>query len=104
MAIQAIKDWWNCTFGNPMNHSLSVSTLKRAKALRDGEEPIPSDSTERLRKLVDDLDPKVRETLILHVNEGLTYREIAKRLQVTEPVVLRRLTKAYSYLRMNGVV
>jgi DNA-directed RNA polymerase specialized sigma24 family protein len=37
--------------------------------------------------------------LLLHVNEGLTYKQITDRLGISPRIVLRDLTKAYSHLR-----
>jgi RNA polymerase sigma factor (sigma-70 family) len=50
---------------------------------------------------VDRLPKRQREVLLLRVNEGLTYKQIAERLQVTPRIVLRDLTRAYSQLRMR---
>ena len=50
---------------------------------------------------VDKLPKRQREVLLLHVNEGLTYKEIADRLNVTYRIVLRDLTRAYATLRMQ---
>jgi RNA polymerase sigma-70 factor (ECF subfamily) len=50
---------------------------------------------------VDRLPPRQREVLLLHVNEGLTYVQIAKQKQLTYRVVLRDLTRAYSQLRQE---
>ena len=47
------------------------------------------------------LPPRQRQVLLLHVNEGLTYKQIAVRLSVTYRVVLRDLTRAYSQLRIQ---
>ena len=45
------------------------------------------------------LPPRQREVLLLHVNEGLTYKQITDRLGLSPRVVLRDLTRAYSQLR-----
>lgn len=50
---------------------------------------------------VDKLPPRQRAILLLHVNEGLTYKQIAQRLGLTYRIVLRELTRAYSTLRMQ---
>jgi DNA-directed RNA polymerase specialized sigma24 family protein len=39
--------------------------------------------------------------LRLHVNEGLTYKQIARRLHVTEGMALRDLARAYASLRVQ---
>nr|WP_298723704.1 RNA polymerase sigma factor [uncultured Steroidobacter sp.] len=54
-----------------------------------------------LQNAVNRLPKRQREVLLLHVNEGLTYKEIADRLNVTYRIVLRDLTRAYATLRMQ---
>jgi RNA polymerase sigma factor (sigma-70 family) len=50
---------------------------------------------------VDRLPPRQREVLLLHVNEGLTYKQIAQQRGLTYRIVLRDLTRAYSTLRIQ---
>lgn len=57
--------------------------------------------SKHLQTAVDRLPRRQREVLLLHVNEGLTYKEIADRLDVTYRIVLRDLTRAYATLRMQ---
>lgn len=57
--------------------------------------------SKHLQTAVDRLPKRQREVLLLHVNEGLTYKEIADRLNVTYRIVLRDLTRAYATLRMQ---
>jgi RNA polymerase sigma factor (sigma-70 family) len=54
-----------------------------------------------MQEAVDKLPRRQREVLLLHVNEGLTYKQIAERLGLTYRVILRDLTRAYSQLRMQ---
>lgn len=54
-----------------------------------------------LQNAVDQLPKRQRQVLLLHVNEGLTYKQIADRLGVTYRMVLRDLTRAYASLRMQ---
>ena len=56
---------------------------------------------EYMREAVDQLPRRQREVLLLHVNEGLTYKQIAERQGLTYRVILRDLTRAYSQLRMQ---
>jgi RNA polymerase sigma factor (sigma-70 family) len=55
---------------------------------------------EYLQAAVDKLPRRQREVLLLHVNEGLTYKQIAQRQGLTYRVILRDLTRAYSKLRV----
>lgn len=50
---------------------------------------------------VESLPPRQREVLLYHVNDGLTYVQIAEKLGLTYRAVLRNLTRAYSQLRMQ---
>ena len=56
---------------------------------------------ESVQQAVDSLPKRQREVLLLRVNEGLTYKQIADRLQLRPRMVLRDLTRAYSQLRMQ---
>lgn len=55
----------------------------------------------QLRESVEHLPSHERQVLLLHVNHGLTYWEIAARLGMDEEVVLRDLAHAYSQLRLE---
>ena len=50
---------------------------------------------------IERLPARQREILLLHVNEGMTYKQIAKRRGLTYRIVLRDLTRAYATLRMQ---
>ena len=56
---------------------------------------------EYMHDAVNKLPRRQREVLLLHVNEGLTYKQIAERQGLTYRVILRDLTRAYSQLRMQ---
>jgi RNA polymerase sigma-70 factor (ECF subfamily) len=70
-----------------------------------GDEPenafARSRANEYVQAAVDRLPPRQREVLLLHVNEGLTYKQIAQQRGLTYRIVLRDLTRAYSTLRMQ---
>ena len=57
--------------------------------------------SKHLQSAVDRLPKRQREVLLLHVNDGLTYKQIADRLGVTYRIVLRDLTRAYGALRVQ---
>ena len=44
-----------------------------------------------------------REFLLMHVNDGLTYKQIAEQRGLTYRIVLRDLTRAYAALRRHLV-
>jgi DNA-directed RNA polymerase specialized sigma24 family protein len=56
-----------------------------------------------LQRCVDELEPHCKEMLLLHVNEGLTYIQIAQRLGRSTKDVLGHLTRAYCALRNHAV-
>jgi RNA polymerase sigma-70 factor (ECF subfamily) len=58
-------------------------------------------ANQQIRAALDKLPPRQRELLMLHVNEGLTYQQIADRVGLSNRVVLRDLVHAYSRLRME---
>lgn len=47
------------------------------------------------------LPPRQRHILLLHLNEELTYKQIAARERLTYRIVLRDLTRAYAQLRTD---
>lgn len=54
---------------------------------------------ERLQAALDELSPKARATFMLHRREGLTFDEIAERLQISRPMVKKYLMKALMHFR-----
>lgn len=56
-------------------------------------------ANKHMRDAVNRLPRRQREVLLLHVNDGLTYKQIAERQGLTYRVILRDLTRAYSQLR-----
>lgn len=57
--------------------------------------------SKHMQAAVNTLPKRQRDVLLLHVNEGLTYKQIADRLGITYRIVLRDLTHAYGALRMQ---
>jgi len=56
-----------------------------------------------LRAAVDELPVRQREFLLMHVDDGLTDKQIAKQRGLTYRIVLRDLTRAYAALRRHVV-
>ena len=54
-----------------------------------------------IQAVLEKLPTRKREVLLLHVNEGLTYKQISKQQRLTYRIVVRDLTRAYSQLRMQ---
>jgi RNA polymerase sigma-70 factor (ECF subfamily) len=56
---------------------------------------------EQVQAAVERLPQRQRVVLLLHVNDGLTYMEIAQQMGLSYRAVLRDLTRAYAQLRMQ---
>lgn len=54
-----------------------------------------------VREVFSKLSPRQQNILLLHVNQGLTYKQIAVHLGLNKRIVLRDLTRAYSRLRIR---
>lgn len=82
----------------------------RERAMRDfqinDEDPSDSEAFESeiqaLQNGISHLTPPVcREIILLHYNDGLTFREIATRLQVSETTIYKHLRNALNQLRLT---
>ena len=82
----------------------------RERAMRDfpvdDESPSDSEAFESEIKALQDgishLTPPIcREIILLHYNDGLTFREIATRLQVSETTIYKHLRNALNQLRLT---
>ncbi len=68
----------------------------------DGDELLAEGlAAKHLRAAVEQLSSHERHVLLLHVNCGMTYWEIAGQLGVAEQAVLSDLSRAYSQLRVG---
>ena len=83
-----------------VSHNVSHS-VSSGPASADDELISHSLAAKHLRESVEQLPSHERQVLLLHVNNGLTYWEIAARLGMDEEVVLRDLAHAYSQLRLE---
>lgn len=54
---------------------------------------------EQLRTAVSKLPPRQRDVLLLHINQDLTYKQIATQLKLTPRIVRREIARAYAQLR-----
>lgn len=55
--------------------------------------------TEEVRAALGRLPPRQREALLLHINEELTYQQVAVRMKLTPRIVRRDIVSAYASLR-----
>ncbi|HEX4240247.1 MAG TPA: RNA polymerase sigma factor [Steroidobacteraceae bacterium] len=56
---------------------------------------------ERLQRALEELSPKARATFMLHRRDGLSFDEIASRLETSRPMVKKYLMKALLHLRLR---
>lgn len=84
----------------PHEHSW-LEELQIDPAAQPDNSVLQSRANKHLQNAVSKLPKRQREVLLLHVNEGLTYKQIADRLDVTYRIVLRDLTRAYGQLRVQ---
>lgn len=56
---------------------------------------------EQLQRALEELSPKARATFMLHRRDGLSFDEIASRLETSRPMVKKYLMKALLHLRLR---
>ena len=77
------------------------------EALQEEPHREPENSTERtlvndqVRLAVDRLPPRQRAVLLLHINDELTYKQIAVKLKLSPRIVRRDIANAYLQLRYD---
>ena len=84
-----------------VSHNVSSASVASECPSTDDELISQTLAARHLRESVEQLPSNERQVLLLHVNNGLTYWEIAARLGMDEEVVLRDLAHAYSQLRLE---
>ncbi|HEY0942238.1 MAG TPA: RNA polymerase sigma factor [Steroidobacter sp.] len=77
------------------------------EALQEESHREPENFTERtlvnshVREAVDRLPPRQRAVLLLHINDELTYKQIAVKLKLSPRIVRRDIANAYMQLRCD---
>jgi RNA polymerase sigma factor (sigma-70 family) len=77
------------------------------EALQEEPHREPENFTERtlvdtqVRLAVDRLPPRQRKVLLLHINDDLTYKQIAEKLNLSPRIVRRDIANAYMQLRCD---
>ena len=98
----------SCVRNGCLNVMRTLNT--RERAMRDfqinDEDPSDSEAFESeiqaLQNGISHLTPPVcRKIILLHYNDGLTFREIATRLQVSETTIYKHLRNALNQLRLT---
>jgi RNA polymerase sigma factor (sigma-70 family) len=100
VAKRAWSRAWAHAFHN-VSHNVSSGDVSSEWTSADDELISQTLAARHLRESVEQLPSHERQVLLLHVNNGLTYWEIAARLGMDEEVVLRNLAHAYSQLRLE---
>jgi DNA-directed RNA polymerase specialized sigma24 family protein len=100
VAKRAWSRAWSHAFHN-VSHNVSSGNVSSEWTGTDDELISQTLAARHLRESVEQLPSHERQVLLLHVNNGLTYWEIAARLGMDEQVVLRNLAHAYSQLRLE---
>ena len=65
------------------------------------EEVYYGELTEQVSQFVNQLPPKCKEVFLMSRYEGLSHKEIAQRLSISENAIKKHITKALSHLRKN---
>lgn len=95
-----VVDEWCGVPGNEWLEDEEESAGKQGSAARkEKEKPVNKAVAKQLQAAVDRLPLRQRQVLLMHVNEGLTYEEIAKRVRMAPGIVRRDLVRAYARVR-----
>ncbi len=93
---------WRERHANLKPHESTLVEELMAESLETCDEKFWSDAKcEAVRYEIGRLPQRQRDVLLLHVNDGLTYKQIAAREGLTYRTVLRDLVRAYATLRTN---
>lgn len=85
-----------CPHEDTWLESLEISLEDQPENIHEREQFVKT-----VQAACDRLPPRQRMILLLHVNDGLTYKDIAARHRLTYRIVLRDLTRAYAQLRFE---
>lgn len=73
--------------------------LHRSDTDLEVEETWKSEDLEKLKQCIHQLPEKQRSTLLMNRMEGLTYKEIARYLDLSQKAIEKRISKSYELLR-----
>lgn len=90
VAANVVDEW--C--GTPRNEWLEEGESEKEK-----KKSVNKALAKRLQAAVDKLPLRQKKILLMHVNEGLTYEQIAERMKMSPGLVRRDLVRAYAAVR-----
>lgn len=98
VAVNVIQEWRlrNQRFPVKDDHDLEQEAADESGPVDEIE---ARERAERLNRAVAGLPARYRAILVLRVNQGLTHKEVAEKLDITPRMVKRHLIKAYAKLR-----
>lgn len=97
VAVNVVNDW---RAGQKLFETRPPDDMDKFESRQDS--PDDYDNPERLRRIeraLDALPAHYRATIVLKTQHGMTYKEIAGHLGVSERMVKRYIVKAYARLR-----
>jgi RNA polymerase sigma factor (sigma-70 family) len=98
IAANVVSEW---RLREPHDRGQLLEELQQDSSDQSDETAAHDRVDQQLQQAVGRLPKRQLEVLRLHVNEGLTYKQIAGRLHVTEGMALRELARAYASLRVQ---
>jgi RNA polymerase sigma factor (sigma-70 family) len=103
VAANVVDEW--C--GTPRNEWLDEEEEQGKEKLGAKKEKRKGKSvnkalSKQLQAAVNQLPLRQRQVLLMHVNEGLTYEQIAQRVRMTPGIVRRDLVRAYAHVRCQA--
>jgi RNA polymerase sigma-70 factor (ECF subfamily) len=101
IAANVANEWRDRSRPRPANDRGWLDQLQIDPSDRSDSAAFQARVNKHLQSAVNTLPKRQRDVLLLHVNEGLTYKQIADRLGITYRIVLQDLTRAYGALRMQ---
>ncbi|WP_129649507.1 RNA polymerase sigma factor [Peristeroidobacter agariperforans] len=95
-----VVDEWCGVPGNEWLEDEEELTGKQSSAAQKGKgKSVSKAVAKQLQAAVDRLPLRQRQVLLMHVNEGLTYEQIAQRVRMSPGIVRRELVRAYAKVR-----
>jgi RNA polymerase sigma-19 factor, ECF subfamily len=97
VAANVVNDW---RAGQKLFETRAPEDLDQVPGPGDCDEDYDDrQRKEQVKHAIDGLPPHYRATLLLSTQHGMTYREIASHMDVSERMVKRYIVKAYAQLR-----